>query len=89
MVFGEPVLGDGDKSFSGTRMKIKCCRGLIKATQNIITLVQQQQWINAAYVIIINFKPRHHKFNAFKSIFSLIRGLNYSLFYRLMAQRTI
>jgi hypothetical protein len=31
------------KSFSGTRMKIKCCRGLIKATQNIITLVQQQQ----------------------------------------------
>jgi hypothetical protein len=65
------------KSFSGTRMKIKCCRGLIKATQNIITLVQQQQqWMNAAHVIIINFQPRHYKFNAStKAFFLSLEGL--------------
>lgn len=57
-VFGEPVPEMAIKSFSGTRMKIKCCRGLIKATQNIITLVQ------AMDVIIINIQPCHHKSNA-------------------------
>jgi hypothetical protein len=75
-VFGEPVLGDGDKKISGTRMKIKCYPGLIKATQNIITLVQPRQWMNAAHVIIINFQPRHYKFNAStKAFFLSLEGL--------------
>lgn len=45
-VFGEPVLEDGDKKlFRYQENKIKCCRGLIKATQNIITLLVRCYWI--------------------------------------------